>query len=419
MNWNRLQTYGLSSEKSFEMLCNQLFESWCKETYLDKLFSFVVVNGAGGDGGVESYAVLSDSSIVGLQAKWFLTSMESAQIVQIRNSLRTAKNNRPKIKKYIVCIPRDLASKTGRGDNTESNRWENLVASMKAEFPDVSIDLWNDTRITSELQKVNAAGIHKFWFEKSEIDRERFSYVFEKAKVSWLSAKYVPDLDITGLITKALKRFVGDYDYREPLIKQFSTIADLCKKFELAASNLISVYSSTSPEISSILSEPIEKFKGVESACTEIHNWLSNEFAKRPVYEESSFFIPVDSIIKKLQDSKLSFSYHFHLYEVTKALNKLSEIDYVELLDSLKQQLNNQCVLFLGNPGTGKTHGVSSFVEYLLKQQYHLPIIIQARSIPDNYTWKDIITTTLGLSASWNEDELWQALNSAANRNRF
>ena len=58
MNWEKFQTYGQSSEKSFEMLCNQLFENWCKEECKDTLAPFVIVNGAGGDGGVESYAVL-------------------------------------------------------------------------------------------------------------------------------------------------------------------------------------------------------------------------------------------------------------------------------------------------------------------------------------------------------------------------
>lgn len=419
MNWDKLQTYGLSAQKSFEMLCNQLFENWCKEAFPGNLSSFTIVNGAGGDGGVESYAVLSDGTMVGLQAKWFLTSMESGQIDQIRSSLTTAKKIRPQITRYIVCIPRDLASTTGRGDNTESKRWESFVADMQTEYPDVALDLWNDTRITTEFQKANAAGIHRFWFEHSEIDNERFSYTFEKAKASWLSTKYVPDLDVTGQITKTLKRFVGDYACRESLRNGFSTIVALCRKFEDAANNLISVCSSTQPGIVELLSEPKEKLNLVQSACAEIHNWLSNEFARRPVYEESSFFVPFDSIIEALRDSKLSFSHHFHVYEVIKILNKLSEYDYAELLDSLEQQLNSQCILFLGNPGTGKTHGVSSFVDSLIKQQYHLPIIIQARSIPDNYTWRDIITTTLGLSASWGEDEVWQALSSAANRSRF
>lgn len=91
MNWERFQTYGQSSEKSFEMLCNQLFD-WCKEECKDTLAPFVIVNGAGGDGGVESYAVLKDGSIIGLQAKWFRTSIQNSQINQIKGSIETAKN---------------------------------------------------------------------------------------------------------------------------------------------------------------------------------------------------------------------------------------------------------------------------------------------------------------------------------------
>lgn len=56
MNWEKLETYGSSSEKSFEMLCNQLFDNWCKAEYNELILSFNVVNGAEGDGGVESYA---------------------------------------------------------------------------------------------------------------------------------------------------------------------------------------------------------------------------------------------------------------------------------------------------------------------------------------------------------------------------
>ena len=51
MNWSTFQTYNDSPERSFEILCNQLFENWNKREYNDKLASFSVVNGSGGDGG--------------------------------------------------------------------------------------------------------------------------------------------------------------------------------------------------------------------------------------------------------------------------------------------------------------------------------------------------------------------------------
>ena len=95
MNWTKFQTYGMSPEKAFEVLCNQSFVNWSKEEYKSDIASIRIVNGAGGDGGVESYAVLKDGSIVGLQAKWFPMSMTSGQINQIKNSIKTAKKGAP------------------------------------------------------------------------------------------------------------------------------------------------------------------------------------------------------------------------------------------------------------------------------------------------------------------------------------
>lgn len=76
MNWTNSQTYNEAPTEAFETLCNQLFENWCKETYDNELSSFRVVNGAGGDGGVESYAVLSDK-------KWSVFRQNGLLIVLI------------------------------------------------------------------------------------------------------------------------------------------------------------------------------------------------------------------------------------------------------------------------------------------------------------------------------------------------
>ena len=419
MNWEKLQTYGLSSEKTFEMLCNQLFENWCKEEYKSSLFSFSVVNGAGGDGGVESYAVLKDKSIIGLQAKWFKSSIEASQISQIRSSLKTAKKIRPEITKYIVCVPRDLASTTGRGINTESKRWDDFVSAMKTEFPELTVELWNDTKITTEIQKPFAAGIHKFWFTKSEIDYEKFNYVFDKAKNGWLSTKYVPDLSVPGQISHSLSRYIGDFDSRNNLAKKFGYIIDSCKQFEVTANHLIAACGKTFPNVKDYFLDAITKLHRIQTESKKIQRWLANEFTELFTFDENAFYISYGSIIEGIKTLNISFEYHFHISDIIKSLTKLLDLDQYSLLEETKASINKQCILFLGNPGTGKTHGVSAYAENLLKQQYHIPIIVQARSISESYSWKDIIVNTLGLSSTWNEDELWQALLSAANRNRF
>lgn len=184
MNWTNFQTYNDAPTKAFEVLCNQLFENWCKEQYSSELVSFHVVNGAGGDGGVESYAVLSDGKIIGLQAKWFPDSITNNQMGQIKNSIITALKIRPQITRYIICVPRDLASLTGKGDKTEDRRWEDMKSEVRKDYPNLTLDLWNELRLTQELQKDCSAGIFKFWFERSEISEENVAFSFEKCKNS-------------------------------------------------------------------------------------------------------------------------------------------------------------------------------------------------------------------------------------------
>jgi hypothetical protein len=103
MDWSQFSPLEKSKEQSFETLCDQLFESWCKTKFLDSISSFLTCNGNGGDGGVESVAILQDGTEIGLQAKWFPTSLSSQEIDQIESSLATAKKNHPKIK--VMWLP--------------------------------------------------------------------------------------------------------------------------------------------------------------------------------------------------------------------------------------------------------------------------------------------------------------------------
>lgn len=65
MNWNSFNTYGDSPNNAFETLCNQLFERYLKRTYLNDLNKFRVINGSGGDGGIEAYGQLVSGEIIG------------------------------------------------------------------------------------------------------------------------------------------------------------------------------------------------------------------------------------------------------------------------------------------------------------------------------------------------------------------
>lgn len=74
----------MDSPKTLVNPCEKWFENWCNDEYKDNISDFTVVNGSGGDGGVESYATLKTDEAVGLQAKWFPNSISSNQIQQMK-----------------------------------------------------------------------------------------------------------------------------------------------------------------------------------------------------------------------------------------------------------------------------------------------------------------------------------------------
>ncbi len=77
-------------------------------------------------------------------------------------------------------------------------------------------------------------------------------------------------------------------------------------------------------------------------------------------------------------------------------------------------------IIFLGNQGTGKTAGIVSEINLMLQGKTYLPILVQAKDYRKGDSWLSILTRTIGLSTTWSELELFQALeNAALLRNRY
>lgn len=418
MNWANFQTYNDAPTKAFEILCNQLFENWCKENHLSELKSFHVVNGAGGDGGVESYAVLSNGNIIGLQAKWFLDSITASQMGQIKNSINTALKMRPQITQYIVCIPRDLASLTGKGDNTEDKRWEDMKAEVLKDHPALTLDLWNETRLTQELQKECSAGIFKFWFERAEISEENVRISFEQCKDSWLSTKYVPDLNTYGSIHSFICTYLGDVNQRQKLNELFVGMSDLCSEFYTTADELLVACGENDPQLATLISETKCQLQAMQCEIQIIQSWLETESVVGLAFSEEAFWVDFFGIAARIKRSKEADSHYFHISAVTKVLQLLGKMRIPPILNQIKRANDRRSVVFLGEPGTGKTHGIAAEADRLLKDSCHIPILIQARDIPATDTWKDILISSLGLADSWSQEEIWQGLSSLANRKK-
>lgn len=422
MNWQHFQTYNEAPTRAFECMCNQLFELWCKKTYADSLKTVTIVNGSGGDGGVESFATMKDEIIIGMQAKWFLNSISANQFGQIKKSIETALRVRPLIKQYIVCIPRDLSSdRIGKGkkviEDNELSRWQQLKNRLEDDYPGLKIELWNETQLLTKLQDSDAAGIYRHWFEKSEISKELIVYSYEKQKSGWLSQKYTPCLHIQGQMQKSILKFIGTLDDRQRSINTLNVMNQQCSKFLKACDDYLQ-FIQDHPSQEQLIHIIRRSQEHVTKLLDEIKlaiEAVSDEKAASSINEDN-WSIDFDMLLELLKQNEQFRGNYFHISEIKKAAEALQANDIHNIISDIRFQLDNKKYLILGNPGSGKTHGIANLVELLLNGDFHIPILIRTKDINPNNNWIDIIKKSLSLASVWNETELWQALEALSYR---
>lgn len=423
MNWQHFQTYNEAATRAFEAVCNQLFELWINREYKDTKQSYIVVNGAGGDGGVESYATLVTGEEIGVQAKWFPDSITISQFNQIKGSIVTALEVHPKLIRYIVCIPRDLSNlKKGKDgkivQETEYSKWNKIVTDIKGTHPDIDIILWGDHMLETQLQYAEAAGARRYWFEKEELTKEALQHSFDKQKNGWLIQRYIPVLHNQGKIHKEISNFLGaseecasllgelrciEKNYRM-LIDEINVLCDLLNERQLYVDKIEQLQ-----ELHERTKQQLRELLGIENAyrCeNEVEPWKEYILT----YDELG---NLDEWMEKCSHGDC----FRHFWDVRKLIEKLYNVNMSKLIEELKQRCNFEKIIVIGGQGTGKTHGIANVVETQLERNYHIPILVQAKSISPQDEWKDIIIRVLGLSQGWSEEELWSALEAISYRN--
>jgi len=422
MNWTNFVTYGDSYQEAFETLCNQLFERYLRRTYTDQLVKFRVINGAGGDGGIEAYAKLSDGKLIAVQSKWFRDTLEkSNEIRQIRDSVTTAMSLRPQIKEYVVCIPRDLSSlKFGRGAegggpkpilNFEEKTIEEFTDEIENLYPNLTLRWWFEHDIELQLREHENEGIHKFWFEKELISFQHLVNQFETQRAGWLNSRYVPELHAQGIIQQGYHQLIYHEAYKNRLIAKLqhetillSTAVDLADKFAgtLPEGNL----KKALQEISQSIKMDLKAIDDTAWAITKGYNCL-------PVHTVNMLTIPRDTL-DDLADIAANNEQLPLQERLIDALNKLTFFNLSNFYAEVQTDALQKGKLFLGDAGTGKTHGLSNTVDTQLEEKAPA-IIIRAKGTPCQ-NWTTILLSALEISG-WDKDEILSALETLALRN--
>ena len=410
MNWQKFQTHNESNTRAFEAFCNQIFEKYCYREFSNGIKDLVIVNGSGGDGGVESYAEFKDTTFIGLQAKWFPDAITDNQFRQIKTSIETALKLRQNIKKYIVCVPRDLGNiKMGRGkkpiENPEYSKWSNIVENFKKDYPNLKLILWGDNEILNQLQTPECYHLRRYWFEVSDFDYNVLIESFNREKGSWLKYKYSPDLHIEGQISKELDDYIGIN--KQKVLNHLNTIENkylyILEIFGEVNQwcNVSDKLNNTLEQISKTVKENISTLKNNKILITqEINNHIIENIKQ----------IDFATLLEEFAEcNSCSNSYYRKLEKIIKNYDYIS-FDNVQ---KTRQLLLYQHILWIiGAPGTGKTHGVAGVIDKYLQEKYNIPIFITAKNIDNNASWKDILIKSLNLANTWSENEILSALES-------
>jgi hypothetical protein len=172
INWNSLQPYKATKQKSFEQLCYQIaFKQF------DGNGEFTPIDDSGGGDGVEFYLTLTDQSQWGWQAKYYEGSVRlnvSNRKQQIIKSLNRALEIHPKLSIWYLCLPFDLTP--------DEKTWVNI--ELLKQIPTdriVSIQIWDESFIHEKINQPQFNGLKQAFFNELELSLGWFQNAYENA----------------------------------------------------------------------------------------------------------------------------------------------------------------------------------------------------------------------------------------------
>ncbi|WP_312139352.1 hypothetical protein [Sphingobacterium sp.] len=417
MDFNNFKTYSDSPQNAFETFCTQLFERYLRRKYGSDLVKFRIVNGKGGDGGIEAYGELKNGSLIAVQAKWFRTSMPDTQIKQIENSVKTALKLRKNIVEYIICVPRSLAStKMAKGQapvaNTEESRVDQLTTKIETAYTSTKFTWWFEQDMQNELMEPENEGMNKFWFERDVVTHNQLVKQFELEKAAWIDKSYIPELHGPGVIQEHIEHILFSQGYRKRLLGRIGETTKILQN----TTSLITRFSDTLktdnpilPELTIIQSNVDQNLAALLPMIAAIQEGDSELLAVsfQPMPVSSDLFVA----LKEWSPTALQLGLPRRL---SASLDRVSALNLTTIATEIRDEVTQSGRLFLGSSGTGKTHAFSNTVDIRLNHQKAPALIVRAKGATSD-DWTTLLQKSLDID-NWNKNEMLSALETLAVR---
>ena len=178
---------------------------------MEKRGRFTSVDDSGGGDGVEFYLTLENGDEWGWQAKFYYPLprlSESSRRESITNSLKTACEKHPNLKKWFLCTPTNFTPRTVRSQG-EQVWFDNTLPQSIPENMSVKLEHWGDSDFNNWLSEPRFSGKLHYFFGELELDMDWFKTQFEK-QMAGIGDKFDSSLHTETNVDAEIHALLGD-----------------------------------------------------------------------------------------------------------------------------------------------------------------------------------------------------------------
>ena len=354
------------------------------------------------DAGVEGYCVLSSGDEWGWQAKYFF-SLGPSQWAQIDDSVETALDKHPRMKRYYVCVPIDRPDARIPGRTSAMDRWNQRVqkwvgwahqCNMQVEF-----EWWGASELVARLSQPQQIGRLYYWFGSHGFDKDWFHERLAEA-ISAAGPRYNPQHHVELGITQSLGDFARTID-------SFNRIKSLAIDVRQRALYLRHPRANDHQLLDITRLQPL--LVGVDSVLDEFRALEldpAGELEVQPIQQALARATDIvngaKSIVAELQRENVSqqnnckeHSQHQRnpYSRVTRDLSGLErELDRVGYeLSHASGVSNNRLMILKGSAGTGKTHLMCDFARQRIDAGAPVVLLMGQRFTDPGEPWRQLL----------------------------
>ena len=434
IDWSELKPYQNDKYRSFEELCYQI----AKGLYGEK-GRFTSVDDSGGGDGVEFYLTFPNGDQWGWQAKFYHPDprLSDSRKRSIKDSLKTACEKHPRLKKWFLCTPTNFTPRKGRSQG-EQVWFDNTLRQSIPPNMDVDLEHWGDSDFNNWMSEPRFSGKYRYFFRKLELDLKWFKTQFEIEKAE-LKKQYDSSLHTEIEVEIDIHALLGDHAFVEHMTESIEKLEEELEDLNDAVDNL------NKPIQKDIVWDAAKKDK-VANAAKPLQDTViktidqfkqAKEFLKENMLYEAQT-INWDCVFKKLEDvlstyrtaidesdiSEIEYTgeskYKARILDDTRWLVHRPESIIANLLDDFLnfeiykcKLLNHSELKIFGNAGVGKTHIACNICDNRLSNG--LPaLFVRGFLFTDNQSIGAQLHKKFDIPASYSFQDFLQALSAAA-----